>query len=143
RVLPLGHLGLAVLVGGHLIDQQAVVGLAGEDGVLVVVALLEEGAVAGHDVTALGDGRLVAALAVLGEEGADVAVVADGGAGPGGLVGGGRGRGGERQRQAGEDQRSDQSHRCYLDRESKQSGPAPGRRETRRGRRGGRASGAT
>src|SRR5438094_505450 len=70
----LGHGGPLASFGQYLIEQQTLLGMAGHDTGLVVVALLEEVGVGGHDIAALGLGGLVTALAVLLEEGADVMV---------------------------------------------------------------------
>src|ERR1700752_3162641 len=56
---------------GNLGDNQAFADLSGHDPRLVVIALLEQVGVASHDQAAFGLGRLVAALAVLLENGAD------------------------------------------------------------------------
>src|SRR5262249_16462633 len=76
-ILALGHLGFLVAVRNDLGVDGTLLGLAGDDTRTFVLALLEQVGVAGHDEAALGPRWLVAALAMLLEDGADLAVVSD------------------------------------------------------------------
>jgi hypothetical protein len=94
----------------------ALVGVAGDDAGLVVAALLEEVGVARHHIATLGLGGLVAALAVLLEDGADVLGVANlirDGLLLLLLVGAGRGPG-EGKEEGGKYQTAGQGHRRLL-----------------------------
>src|SRR5207237_9629081 len=77
RILAARHLRRFAVVAGDLLDDKALVGLAGDDAGFVGVALVEQLLVVGHDEAALGLGGLMATLAVLLEKRADVLVLAD------------------------------------------------------------------
>src|SRR5262249_21147039 len=76
-ILAARHGGALAVLGNDLRDKIALVGPAGNDTGTVALSLLEQVGMAGHDVAALGLGGLMAALAVLLEDRADVLVIAD------------------------------------------------------------------
>ena len=75
--LPLGMAGFLPSLGQNLFDDHALFGMSGHDAGLFVIALFEQIGVTGHHVAALRLGRLMAALAVLLKDTANVFVVAD------------------------------------------------------------------
>ena len=75
--LPLGHRGNPVLVGHDLREEQALVGLAGDDRRLVGLAPRHQAREVGHDVVASPLGGLVATLATPLQDRANLLVEAD------------------------------------------------------------------
>ncbi len=76
-ILAARHGGRLAVLRHDLRDEETFVGIAGDDAGLLVIALLEQVGVIGQQIIALGLGRLVAALALLLKDRADVADVAD------------------------------------------------------------------
>ncbi len=77
RILALGHRRLLAFIRQDLLDDHALFGVSGHNAGPFVIALFEQIGIAGHHIAALRLGWLMATLAMLLEDTANVLVVTD------------------------------------------------------------------